>query len=119
MIYRTEKFILDTADQSVRTPDGIPVNLYHKEYALLRFLCERRGVSASQAEIVDAVWDRNFEYSSNVVAVSVSNIRKRLGKDAIRTVRHDYLVEVLAVESRKPIPESVSADTDGSPAGRR
>lgn len=94
MIYRTDRFVLDTADLSVRTLEGTPVKLYNRDFELLRYLCSRNGEAATSMEIIEAVWDRNAEYSSNVVAASVSNIRRHLGKDAVLTVRNRYLVRL-------------------------
>lgn len=101
MIYRTRRFTLDTSDLTVRDAKGDAARLYNKDYELLKFLCERTGEAVSADDILEAVWDRNADYSSNVVASSVSNARRTLGKDAVLTVRNRYMVEAADVPKRR------------------
>jgi DNA-binding response OmpR family regulator len=67
------------------------VELTARESALLEFLLRRRGEVVSKREILDHVWDRDFEGDPNIVEVYVRHLRNKLdrpfGRDAIGTVR--------------------------------
>jgi DNA-binding response OmpR family regulator len=41
----------------------------------------------TRAELLDHVWDANFEGSTNIVDVYVGYVRRKLGRPLIRTVR--------------------------------
>jgi two-component system OmpR family response regulator len=70
---------------------GRPVELSAREFALLEFLVRRAGDVVSRSELLDHVWDCNFEGSTNVVDVYVGYLRRKLeepfGRPLIRTVR--------------------------------
>jgi DNA-binding response OmpR family regulator len=69
----------------------VEVVLTARELALLEFLLRRRGEAVSKREILDHVWDDDFEGDSNIVEVYVRHLRNKLdrpfGRAAIRTVR--------------------------------
>ena len=69
----------------------VEVVLTARELALLEFLLRRRGQAVSKREILDHVWDDDFEGDSNIVEVYVRHLRNKLdrpfGRAAIRTVR--------------------------------
>ena len=69
----------------------VEVVLTARELALLEFLLRRRGEAVSKREILDHVWDDDFEGDSNIVEVYVRHLRNKLdrpfGRTAIRTVR--------------------------------
>ncbi len=69
--------------------DGVEVQLSPTEFRLLRFLLLNRGRVMSKAQIVDHVWEYDFDGNYGIVETYVSYLRKRLGDDgsAIRTVR--------------------------------
>ena len=62
-----------------------------REIALLEFLLRHRGEVVSKAEILDHVWDYDFDGDPNIVEVYVGQLRDKLdrpfGRDAIETVR--------------------------------
>jgi DNA-binding response OmpR family regulator len=70
---------------------GTPVELTARELALLEFLLRRRGDVVSKREILDHVWDYDFEGDPNIVEVYVRHLRNKLdrpfGRRAIQTVR--------------------------------
>jgi DNA-binding response OmpR family regulator len=77
---------LDTNTQEV-TKEGAKVALAPKEYALLEFLMRRQGNVQSRTEILEHVWgDRDELLFSQTVDVHVAYLRRKLGKDIIRTV---------------------------------
>lgn len=60
---------------------GTPISLTAKEFALLEFLLRRNGRVASRAEIVENVWDINFDTGTNVVDVYINFLRKKVDKN--------------------------------------
>jgi DNA-binding response OmpR family regulator len=65
---------------------GKPVILGGTEFRLLEFLARNAGIALSRAQIVDRIWDYEFEGSSNIVDVYVSQLRRKfkgLGASAV------------------------------------
>ncbi|MCX7892663.1 MAG: response regulator transcription factor [Burkholderiales bacterium] len=69
------------------TVAGKPVPLSAREYALLMALAERPGIVLSRGQIENRIYGWGEEVGSNAVEVHVHNLRRKLGEDAIRTVR--------------------------------
>jgi two-component system OmpR family response regulator len=67
------------------------VELTAREMALLEFLLRRKGDVVSKTDIVEHVWDYDFEGDLNIVEVYVRHLRNKLdrpfGRTAIETVR--------------------------------
>jgi two-component system, OmpR family, response regulator len=66
---------------------GEEVSLSPTEYKLLRFLARNHGRVMSRAQILDHVWDYDFNGESTVVETFMSSLRKKVGGDLIHTVR--------------------------------
>jgi len=66
---------------------GTMVELTAREFALLETLMRHAGQVLSREQLLDHVWGYNFDPGSNVVDVYVRYLRKKLGDDAIATVR--------------------------------
>ncbi|MCJ7580022.1 MAG: response regulator transcription factor [Candidatus Aminicenantes bacterium] len=70
---------------------GKPITLSGKEYALLEYLLRNKGIVLSQSKIIEHVWDRNYEGTSNLINVYINHLRKKIDKDAevklIKTIR--------------------------------
>jgi two-component system OmpR family response regulator len=77
---------VDPATHEV-TRAGALVELTAREFALLEHLARRPGEVVSRTQLLDHVWDENFMGSTNVVDVYVGYLRRKLGRDLIRTVR--------------------------------
>jgi two-component system OmpR family response regulator len=80
---------LDDDARTVRKA-GVEVSLSPTEYKLLRFLMRNAGKAMSRGQILDHVWDYDFEGESTVVETFVSSLRKKLesdGRSLIHTVR--------------------------------
>jgi DNA-binding response OmpR family regulator len=77
---------LDRAARTV-TRDGAAVDLSPREFALLAALLERPGTALSKAQLEERLYGWGEEVESNAVEVHVHNLRRKLGADAIRTVR--------------------------------
>jgi two-component system, OmpR family, response regulator len=70
--------------------DDTEVPLSPTEFRLLRFLLLNRGRVMSKSQIVDYVWEYDFDGNHGIVETYVSYLRKKLGDNAgsqIQTVR--------------------------------
>jgi DNA-binding response OmpR family regulator len=69
----------------------VELELTPREFSLLEFLMRRRGEALSKREILDHVWNDDFEGDPNIVEVYVRGLRNKLdrpfGRAAIETVR--------------------------------
>ena len=69
----------------------VEVELTPRELALVEFLLHRRGEVVSKREILQHVWDYDFEGDPNIVEVYVWHLRNKLdrpfGRDTIQTIR--------------------------------
>ena len=88
---------VDPASRSV-TRAGRRVELSAREFAVLEFLARRAGQVVSRSALLEHVWDRNYEGSTNIVDVYVGYLRRKLenpfGRPLIRTVRGaGYVIE--------------------------
>jgi len=69
--------VLDPAAHTVKR-GGVQVPLTAREFSLLHFLMDRAGQVVSRSDLLDAVWDANYDGLSNVVDVHVANLRRKL-----------------------------------------
>lgn len=73
------------------TRAGTLLNLTPKEFSLLLHLAESAGEVVSRTEIVEQVWDINFDTGTNVVDVMIRRLRAKLDdpfeKKMIETIR--------------------------------
>jgi two-component system OmpR family response regulator len=69
------------------TVNGNPVKLTSLEYRLLAYLAHHKGRVVSRTELVEHLYDQDFDRDSNTIEVFVGRIRKKLGVDAIQTLR--------------------------------
>ncbi len=67
--------------------DGAPVKLTSHEYRLLAYLMHHSGRVVSRSEIIEHLYDQDFDRDSNTIEVFVGRLRKKLGVDLIQTVR--------------------------------
>ncbi len=75
------------------TVDGAAIRLTSHEYRLLSYLMHHAGRVVSRTEIVEHLYDQDFDRDSNTIEVFVGRLRKKLGVDIIQTVRGlGYLV---------------------------
>lgn len=77
--------VLDPATRTV-TQAGLPVDLTPRELALLEYLMRHSDRVVGKVELRDHVWDGSGE-DLNVVEVYVGYLRRKLGRDAVTTVR--------------------------------
>ncbi|WP_086933493.1 response regulator [Agarilytica rhodophyticola] len=79
--------VLDPVSHKVLL-DNEEVELGAKEFAILHALMEKPERLISKAQLEDTLYGWNAEIESNTVEVHIHGIRKKLGKNIIRTVRH-------------------------------
>ena len=81
---------MDCAAHTV-TRAGQEIFLSAKEYALLEYLLQNKGIVLSREKIEDHIWDFDYEGGTNVVDVYIRYLRKKLdddyGNKLIHTVR--------------------------------
>jgi len=77
---------LDTRSGKV-TLAGDPVKLTAQEYKLLSYLLHHKGKIVSRTELIEHIYDQDFDRDSNTIEVFVTRIRKKLGQDVITTIR--------------------------------
>ena len=77
---------LDTKS-SKASVDGKPLKLTSHEYRLLAYLMHHKGEVVSRTELVEHMYDQDFDRDSNTIEVFVGRLRKKMGVDLIETVR--------------------------------
>jgi two-component system, OmpR family, response regulator len=78
--------VLDPASGSV-TVAGDPIQLTVSEARILSYLLHRRGRVVAQSELMEHVYADDDMPEVNTIQVYVSRLRKKLGRDVIRTLR--------------------------------
>ena len=66
---------------------GKVVDLTAREWAVVERLVRHPNATVAKSDIEDSLYEFGAEIDSNAVEVYVSRLRKKLGRDAIRTVR--------------------------------
>ncbi len=69
------------------TVDGNLVKLTSHELRLISYLMLHMGRVVSRTELVEHLYDQDFDRDSNTIEVFVGRVRKKLGVDIIQTVR--------------------------------
>src|SRR6202167_1675948 len=92
------------------TVDGAAVKLTSHEYRLLSYLMHHAGRIVSRTEIVEHLYDQDFDRDSNTIEVFVGRLRKKLGVDIIQTLRGlGYLVGVEGESVQATAPAAKSS----------
>jgi two-component system OmpR family response regulator len=69
--------LLDVRSRAA-TVEGKDFHLGSTEFRLLELLLRNRGITLSRDQILKKIWDYDFEGSSNIVDVYVSQLRRKL-----------------------------------------
>jgi DNA-binding response OmpR family regulator len=81
---------MDPASRTVWRGETV-IDVTAREFAVLEYLMRRRGDVVSKREVLDNVWDFDFEGDPNIVEVYVRHLRNKLdrpfGREAIETLR--------------------------------
>jgi len=78
--------IVDPTAGSVRVA-GVVVEVTARELQILTYLMYRKGRIVSQAELIEHVYTEEAAPEANTIQVYVARLRKKLGRDTIRTLR--------------------------------
>jgi len=80
--------------------NGEPLRLTSLEYRLLHYLMMHQGRVIGRSELVEHLYDQDFDRDSNTIEVFIGRLRKKIGNDRIETVRGlGYRLAPLAGES--------------------
>ncbi|MFN2508259.1 MAG: heavy metal response regulator transcription factor [Chthoniobacterales bacterium] len=82
-----EDLEIDTRRHKV-SRSGVPLNLTPKEFLLLAHLARSAGEVVSRSEIVEQVWDIDFQTEANVVDVMVRRLRAKVDDPFERKLVH-------------------------------
>lgn len=91
----------DTEDQTLRSGDvaldcrtfraflnGQELELGRTEFRLLQYLMEHKNQVLLKEQILRCIWDADGNYvEENTLSVNISRLRKKLGRDHIRTIQ--------------------------------
>lgn len=77
---------LDTKMARV-TYEGVPIKLTSHEYRLLAYLLHHRGRVVSRTELVEHLYEQDFDRDSNTIEVFIGRLRKKIPTDMIKTIR--------------------------------
>ncbi len=76
----SDRIVLDSARHEV-TVDGAPVAFATREFDLLKYLADNRGIALSRRQLLDGVWGHDWVGDDRTVDVHVRQLRKKLGDD--------------------------------------
>lgn len=85
--------------------DGSPIGLTAKEFALLSYLCERRGKVVSRDELLRKVWGNRYEGGPRTVDIHVTRLRTKFGSSL-------PLVTLRGAGYKLETPGSIGADEE-------
>ncbi len=69
------------------TVNGRAIKLTSLEYRLIAYMMHHQGRIISRTELVEHLYDQDFDRDSNTIEVFIGRLRRKLGKDMIETVR--------------------------------
>ncbi|MGE3302977.1 MAG: response regulator transcription factor [Hyphomonadaceae bacterium] len=69
------------------TVNGEPIRLTSHEYKVLEYLMHHRGRVVPRSELVEHIYDQDFDRDSNTIEVFVGRLRRKIGADRIVTER--------------------------------
>lgn len=82
-------------DTKIVTKNNIKLDLTSKEYELLMFLIKHKNSFVSKPQIEVGLWNNEEFINSNVIQVTIHNLRKKIGKEFIKSFRGlGYKIEV-------------------------
>ncbi len=69
------------------TVKGAPIKLTAHEYRVLAYLMHHQGRVVPRTELVEHIYDQDFDRDSNTIEVFIGRLRKKIGSDRIQTER--------------------------------
>lgn len=78
---------IDKAAHIVRI-DGKEIDLSFKEFELLTYFVENKGIALSREKILNNVWNYDYFGDARTIDTHVKKLRKKMGEkgDCIRTI---------------------------------
>jgi two-component system OmpR family response regulator len=90
VVLRSGDLVLDPSRHLV-TRAGIELDLTPREFGLLHFLIRNQGHVVTKTQILEGVWDANYDGDPNILEVYVSYLRRKVDqpfdRPLIKTVR--------------------------------
>jgi len=77
---------IDTNSQTVKKKEK-NIALSKKEYSILEYFMKNPKKIISKQEIIDHVWNFDADILPNTVEVNIKNIREKIGRSLIKTIR--------------------------------
>lgn len=75
-------------DKKAVTRDGRPITLTSREFLLLEYFMRNPNRVISRTEILENVWEINFDLGSNVIDVYINYLRNKIDKGFDRRLIH-------------------------------
>ena len=69
------------------TVGGEPIRLTSHEYKVLAYLMHHRGRVVPRTELIEHIYDQDFDRDSNTIEVFIGRLRRKIGNDRIQTER--------------------------------
>jgi DNA-binding response OmpR family regulator len=85
-VLEVTSFAIDAGRREVRVDGAEPVRPTAREFDLLWYLVERRGLALSRKQILEAVWGYDYFGETRTVDVHIRQLRKKLPGIPIETV---------------------------------
>lgn len=83
---RCGPLVLDTRANRV-TVDGRPLALTGHEYRVLAYLMHHARRTVSRSELIEHIYAQDFDRDSNTIEVFIGRLRRKIGRDMIKTER--------------------------------
>jgi DNA-binding response OmpR family regulator len=110
---------INTLEQTVRR-EGVLVDLSPTEYRILEYLVHRPRAIVSKRELLEHLYDYNWEHHSNVIEAHVSNLRKKLdGAMAEEGAEAPPVIETMRGRGYRMAPEGPEEASANSSRGLR
>lgn len=86
-VLRLADLELETATHRARRGD-VGITLTSREFALLEYLMRNPRRLVTRAQILEHVWDDNFDPVANAVDVLIGRLRRKIDRGAVQTLLH-------------------------------
>jgi DNA-binding response OmpR family regulator len=81
-VLQRDGVVLEVATRTA-SRDGRPLALTHKEFGVLHTLMRAQGQAVTTEDLLEQVWDEHTDPFTNVVRVTVSTLRRKLGEPQV------------------------------------
>ena len=84
---KSKSLVLDEDHQQVSINSATPIELTGTEFRLLRYFLLNSGKILTKTQLIEHIYDQNFDKDSNLIEVYVRHLRKKIGTERIKTKR--------------------------------